>query len=253
MQIRQVQSSEDISKAYPCTTETPIPFWADGLPLCREWLKENLGKHIEGFHLEDDEGKVIGHIYWSPSTQALTPYDIEEGVAFVYCDWVQKQYRGLGGAHLLYQGFIDYLRKNAYKGMLVNGTDYEGYMYYQHFLKRGFKVIGERNGEKQMYFLLRQETIVVKPFTPNLPGIRGDGVEVLIICSRSCPVGASAVLALHKVAQEHGAKVAIREVPGSKKAIEEYGVAGGIFINGKVKFFGPVTESQVRKAIEEEL
>jgi hypothetical protein len=30
-------------------------------------------------------------------------------------------------------------------------------------------------------------------------------------------------------------------------------VADGIFINGKAKFFGPVTENQVRQAIEEEL
>jgi predicted GNAT family acetyltransferase len=253
MKIQRVQSAADIQKAYPCSTEDPVPFWEDGLPLCREWFIANLGKHIEGLHLEDDIGCVIGHIYWAPSDQALAPYRLEEGVAYIYCEWVQEHYRSQGGAHLLFQELVDELRSKGYKGILVDGTDFEGYMYYGHFLKRGFHVIHEREGSRLMYHPLRQASVEVKPFPTKIPRQGGTTVEVLVIGAHFCPVGASAVLAVRKVAKQLGDRVVVKELPASKDTIARYGVVDGIFINGKAKFFGPVSENQVLQAIEEEL
>ena len=253
MKVRLVKTLEDIQQAYPCTTESPIPFWADGLSLCRNWFAENLGKYIEGFHLEDENSNIIGHVYWAPSTQALAPYEIEDGVAYIYCDWVQRQHRKKGGMHMLFQEFVAFLHSQGYKGILVDGTEFEGYMHYQHFLKRGFQVIRESNGSKLLYYPLNQASIMVKPITARITEKGRSEVEVLVIGSRFCPVGASAVLAVRKVAQELGERVMVKEVPASREVISQYGVADGIFINGKAKFFGPVEESQVRKAIEEEL
>jgi hypothetical protein len=253
MKVRRVQTPEDIKQAYPCSTESPIPFWADGLSLSRDWFAENLGKHIAGFHLEDERSNVIGHIYWAPSDQALTPYDIEDGVAYIYCDWVQRQHRVKGGMRLLFQEFIEFLHSQGYKGILVDGTEFEGYMHYQHFIKRGFQVIRESNGSKLLYYPLSQASIGVKPITTRIAEGAEAEIEVLVIGSHFCPVGASAVLAVRKVAQEIGELVSVKEVPASREVIIQYGVADGIFINGKAKFFGPVKENQVRKAIEEEL
>ncbi|MDH7486712.1 MAG: GNAT family N-acetyltransferase [Anaerolineae bacterium] len=140
MKIQRVQAPEDVQQAYPCATESPIPFGADGLPLCREWFAENLGRYVEGFHLLDENGNVIGHIYWASSSHALVPYEIEDGMAYIYCDWVQQHHRGKGGMHLLFQEFVGFLRSQGYKGILVDGTEFEGYMHYRHFLKRGFQV-----------------------------------------------------------------------------------------------------------------
>jgi|GEM_PF-4353311 len=161
MKVRRVQTLEDIQHAYPCATESPIPFWADGLSLSRDWFAENLGKYVEGFHLVDEDGNVIGHIYWAPSDQALAPYEIEEGVAYIYCDWVQQRWRGKGGMHLLFLEFVEFLRSQSYKGILVDGTELEGYMHYQHFLKRGFQVIRKSDGGRLLYYPLRQASIVV--------------------------------------------------------------------------------------------
>jgi hypothetical protein len=253
MQIRRVQTTGDAWRAYPCATESPVPFWADGLSLSRAWFAENLGRHIEGFHLEDDNGNVIGHIYWAPSTQALVPYEIEDGVAYIYCDWVQYPHQGKGGMRLLFQGLVEFLRSQDYKGVLVDGTEYEGYMHYRHFLKRGFQVIGESDRGKLLYYPLSQPSVMVRPIAARIPREAGAEVDVLIIGSRFCPVGASAVLGIRKVAREFGERVRVREVPASRDAIARYGVADGIFINGKPKFFGPVREDQVRQAIQEEL
>lgn len=252
MRVRRVQTPQDIQQTYPCATESPIPFWADGLPLSRAWFAENLGRHIDGFHLEDEGGTVIGHIYWAPGSQALVPYEIEDGVAYIYCDWVQYSHRGKGGMHLLFQELLGFLRSQGYKGILVDGTEYEGYMHYRHFLNRGFQVIWE-DGGKLMYYPLSQPSVTVRPIPTRIPQEVGAEVEVLIIGSHFCPVGASAVLAIRKVAREFGERVRVREVPAGRDVIAQYGIADGIFINGKPRFFGPVKEEQVRQVVEEEL
>ncbi len=253
MEVRSVRTPEDVERAYPCATESPVPFWADGLPGCREWLAAHLGRYVEGLHLLDESGNVIGHIYWAPSDQALVPYEIEEGAAYIYCEWVQHGYRGRGGMRLLFQELVRLLRLQGCKGILVDGTEFEGYMHYQHFIQRGFQVLREGEGGKLLYYPLSQPSIAVKPLTVRVAKETDAEVEVLVIGSRFCPVGASAVLAVRKVAQEFGERVAIREIPASREVIARYGVADGIFINGKPKFFGPVKETQVRKAIEDEM
>jgi len=253
MKVRRVQTVKDVRQAYPCATESPIPFWADGLPLSREWFAENLGRHVEGLHLTDESGNVIGHIYWAASGQALAPYEIEDGAAYIYCEWIQHRHRGKGGMRLLFQELVRHLQAQGYKGILVDGTEFEGYMHYQHFLKRGFHVLRESNGGKLLYYPLSKPSVTVKPIAARITKETEARVEVLVIGSRFCPVGASAVLAVRKVAQELGERVLVREVPASRKIIAQYGVADGIFINGKPKLFGPVKETHVRKAIEEEL
>ncbi len=253
MRAYRVESEEEAWRAYPCATESPTPFWADGLTLSREWFARNLGRHVEGFHLEDDAGRVIGHIYWSPSERALVPYRIEEGAAFLYCEWVQRPYQGRGGMRMLFEAFTAFLQEEGYKGVLVDGTELEGYMHYHHFLKRGFRVIRETDGGKLMYLPLAQEVVHVEPLSPRVTREGTAPVEVLVVGSRFCPVGASAVLAVRKVAGEMGPSVAVREVEAGPEALAHYGVADGIFINGRPRFFGPVTEEQVRAVLQEEL
>lgn len=253
MRVYQVTTKQDAGRAYPCATESPPPFWSDGLPLSRQWFADNLGQCVEGLHLEDDAGNVIGHIYWAPSEQALVPYDIEPRVAFLYCEWVQQAHRGRGYMRQLFETFINMLQAEGYKGVLVDGTEFEGYMHHSHFAKRGFRVLREAGAFKLMYLPLTQETVRVEPVEVKIVPQKKTPVEVLIIGSLFCPVGASAVLAVRKIARELGDQVVLQEVPASREALARYGRADGIFINGKEKFMGPVTEDQVRQAILEEL
>lgn len=250
MHAYRVTEADGSQKAFPCATESPLPFWSDGLPLSRTWFADNLGQYIQALHLEDDNGQVIGHIYWAPSETALVPYQIEDRVAVVYCEWVQHQHRGRGGMRLLFETFTAGLRDKGYKGILVGGTDIQDYMHYRHFAARGFKEIGASG---LMYLPLCQETVRVEPLPSRVAREGIAPVEILIIGSLSCPVGASAVLAVRKVAKELDNKVQVHEVPAGREALSRYGTADGIFINGKAKFFGPVKEEQVRALICEEL
>lgn len=163
------------------------------------------------------------------------------------------EYQGVANASHIREKLTEMVhRLEGYKGILVDGTEYEGYMHYRHFLNRGFRVIQE-NGGKLMYYPLSQLSVTVRPIVAHIPQEAGAEVEVLVIGSLFCPVGVSAVLSIRKVAWEFGERVRVREIPASRDVIAQYGIADGIFINGKPKFFGPVKEEQVRQAIEEEL
>jgi GNAT superfamily N-acetyltransferase len=92
-------SLENVENAY-AYLHNPSPqsaFWQNFLPTSRLWLKQNLGRYVEGYHLMDDE-KVVGHIYYAPSEKALIEYEIEPNVAFIYCVYLWKEHRhkGLG-------------------------------------------------------------------------------------------------------------------------------------------------------------
>ncbi len=252
MKVYRLSKREDAEKTYPCV-ESASTAWASGLPLARAWFAANLGKYVEGFHLEDDGGQVIGHIYWSPSERALVPYRIEESVAFLYCEWVQRQLQGRGYLQIFFEAFVDFLRADGYKGILVNSTGMETCMHYRHFAKRGFQALHEVKGGKLMYLPLTQPTVHVELLPPQVIATGTAPVEVVIVGSLFCPVMASAVLAMRKVAREVGDQVAVREMPAGTEGLARYGVADGILVNGKIKFSGPVTEDQVRTAIRQEL
>jgi hypothetical protein len=252
MRVCRLACSDGSEDAYPCTTEDPQRFWANGLQISRKWFADNLGKHVEAFHLKDDRKNVIGHIYWAPSNRALVPYDIEDGVAYVYCEWVQQIHRGEGGMHMLFEEFVDYLHLGGFKGILVDATTIEGYMHQRHFLNRGFKILQEIGDGKLLYYPINQDSIWVKPLQPNVTREGTAPVDILVIGSHFCPVAASAVLSLRKVAAELDGLVHLREVDADRSIIEHYGVADGIYINGKPAFFGPVNEATVRETIRKE-
>lgn len=125
-------------------------------------------------------------------------------------------------------------------------------MHYSHFAKRGFRVIREEGGGKLMYLPLSQAELEVGSLAENIPVEGRTPVEVLVIGSLFCSAAAT-VLYLRKVAAEFGDRVSMVELPAGPEALARYGVADGIFINGKPAFFGPATEEQVRTKIREEL
>jgi len=252
MKVYRLSKREDAANTYPCL-EKPSTLWADGLPLARAWFADNLGKYVEGLHLEDDGGHMIGHIYWSPSDRALVPYRIEERVAFLYCEWIQSQHQGRGYLQILFEAFVDFLRAEGYKGILVDGTGMATCMHYRHFAKRGFQVLHEVKGGKLMYLPLNQPTVHLELLPPQVIATGTAPVEVVIIGPQFCPVVASAVLAIRKVARDFGDQVAVREIPAGTEGLARYGVADGILVNGKIKFVGPVTEDQVRAVISDEI
>ena len=147
---------------------------------------------------------------------------------------------------------MDYLHLRGFKGILVDATTIEGYMHQRHFLKRGFKTLMGIGDGRLLYYPISQESVWVEPLKPLVTREGTAPVDILVIGSHFCPVAASAVLSLRKVAAELDGLVQLREVDADRSIIEHYGVADGIYINGKPAFFGPVNEATVRETIRKE-
>ncbi len=250
MQVKRVTSG-DLAATYCCMSELrPGVSWAEALPDSKEWFKNNLGKHIEGYHLLD-KNRTVGHIYYTTSEKALVPYEIEPQVACVYCTEMLRDYMHKGFGKMMFDHAKDDLRKRGFKGIIVPATDFKEWMHYELFLKQGFTVVKERNPYKIMYFPLTKESVTVKLLDLNYTPSK-DKVEVTLFKNFFCPVGAYMYHLIKKVAQSFGDKVKIVEIEASLENVRRYGTSDPL-INGKIKLWGPTSEEGVKKAIQEEI
>ncbi len=243
---------KDVDRAYPCITEGQNP-WEDGLDASRQWLQENLGRTVEGLHLEDDQGKVIGHVFYGRAGQALVPYKIEDNMAILLCEWVQIEQQRKGYGRQLFEAFVNTLWEEGYKGLLVDASEFKEYMHYEHFAKRGFWVVDQEGPWRLMYFPVRQESVAVERLQSSLPPPGLGTIEVALFRNHLCPVMASTYAKVRRVAAQFGDKVTLQEYPADHDSLARYGRADGLFIAGKEKIIGPASEEEIRQAIAEEL
>jgi hypothetical protein len=181
------------------------------------------------------------------------PYEIERGVAVLYCEWVQRRYQGLGFGRRLFAVFEADMRAQGSKGILVEATEREDQMYYRHYLGRGFQVVHDAGPRKLLYLPLSQPRVSIRPLEPTIRPRRGIPVEVLILIGYLCPFETAAQMAVLDVAAEFGERVILRQEALSPETLRRYGVAYGVFINGRPKLSGATTEEAIRQAIVEEL
>ena len=250
--VKRLEGAEDTQNAYCCMMEVPTP-WPQALCQCRDWISDNLGRYVEGYHLELESGEVIGHLYYALSDQALFPYEVESGVAVLYCDWVQKSYQGKGLGKQLFDTFLSEMRQDGVKGVLVEATDIQGQMHFEHYQARGFKQIYARDHLVLLYLPITQDQVQPRPLTPRIQPHKGVPLEILILNGYMCPYDVSTQVALRHVAHEFGDQVVLIDAKLTPETLRDFGVAKGIFINGKQKLAGGETEEAIRQAIFEEL
>jgi len=248
MRVKRV-TSVDIDSTYCCASTIP-PEWAKLLHESREWFKANLGKHVEGYHLLDDR-KAVGQIYYAASENALIPYEVEPNVACIYCTGMLKGYMHKGYGKMMFDYAKADLKARGSKGMMVAATEIKEFMHYELFLKQGFKTIQERSPFKIMYFPLNQERIRVRILPLNYSPSK-DKVEVTLFRNFFCAVSPYMYRLIKTVAQSFGDKVKLVEIEATPQTVRKYGTEGPL-INGKIKLFGPASEEQVRKSIQEEI
>lgn len=250
MKVEKV-AKNDLEGCYCCTTESLADAsWTKALPESKKWFKSNLGKHVEGYHLLDGN-RVVGHIYWETSEKALVPARIEPKVAWVYCTEMLHDYMHKGYGKMLFNHMKKDLKKQGYKGMIVDATSIKEFMHHEHFQKQGFKTIKEHGPFKLMYFPLLKRTVEAEPLALNYHPSE-EKVEVTLFNDFFCPVGAYMYQLFKKVAQGFGDKVKIVEIQVTSETIREYGTTAPL-VNGKIKIFGPASEKDVQRAIQEEI
>jgi len=243
---------DDLENTYCCMSECPPEVkWIEHVPESRVWFKENLGKHVEGYHLVDEDGKVVGHIYYASSEKALLPFEVEPNVAFIYCTEMLRAYVRKGYGKIMFDYMKADLKGQGCKGILVDATDIQEYMYHVHFSKQGFKTILEHKPFKLMYFPLNQATVKAKPLEINYKPAK-DKVEVTLFKLPFCPVGAYMYYTIKRIAQSFGDQVKIVEIEPTLETVRRIGTTDPL-INGKLKLFGPASEEDIKKLIQEEI
>ena len=244
---------DDLEDTYCCMSESPPGVsWTEHMPESREWFKRNLGGHVEDYHLVDESsGKVVGHIYYAPSEKMLLPFEVEPNVAFIYCTEMLRTYMRKGYGKTMFDYMKADLKNQGYKGVLVDATEIQEYMYHEHFSKQGFKTILEHKPFKLMHFPLNQATVKAKPIEINYKPSK-DKVEVTLFKLPFCPVGAYMYHMIKRIAQSFGDQVKVVEIEPTQEMIRRIGTTDPL-INGKIKLFGPASEEDIKKAIQEEV
>jgi len=248
--VKRIENT-DAQRAYCCMTEVPTP-WPKALCQCRDWVSENLGKFVDGYHLQLDGGDVIGHIYFAISERALFTYEVEPGVGVLYCEWIQQRYQKQGLGKRLFDRFLAEMQEKNCKGILIETTDIEGQMHYRHYVSRGFNIIDEVGNHKLLYMPLSERDVSfnrrkVRPQKGKYP------VEILLFRGFHCPYEVSTQILVRDIALEFGPQVSIKEIWTTPESLETYGIASGVLINGNLKLAGGETELAIRQAIREEL
>ncbi|MGD8489801.1 MAG: GNAT family N-acetyltransferase [Anaerolineae bacterium] len=252
VQIAFLAEASESEDAYSCMTEVPVP-WPDALDVCRAWCADNVGTLIHGLHLRDNTRTVIGHLYYAFSSRALVAYDIEEGVAVVHCEWIQRRHQGKGYSRLLFEALIHRLEAEDCKGILVLATDDDQHMHHRHYARRGFTTLRQDGAVWLMYYPLRQERVKAKPLAHRIPTGRRYPVEVLVFTGGLCPYETVTALQALEVAREFGRRVMVKEIPASREALVRYGTVEGVWINGRRLSGGGLPEEAIRLAIGEAL
>lgn len=246
---------QDVVKVHPCMRGLPSQFseWKSFVSKSREWMRNNLGVHVEGYHLIDNKDEVIGHIYYAPSEKALVSLSMESNLAFIYCIYLKEKCRGKGHGKKFLSIFKEEMRKQGFKGIIVKATEFPQYMHYAHFERQGFKAIEQHGSLKIMYFPLTKDTVKVTMRKLNYKPLK-EKVEITLFKNYLCPFMVNLHNKAKKVAATLGDKLEVVEVEATLENLEKYGVADGILINGKRKLMGlSSSEENIRAVIEEEI
>jgi hypothetical protein len=95
--------------------------------------------------------------------------------------------------------------------------------------------------------------VQTRPLEPTIRPKRGSPVQVLILSGYLCPLDVSTQILLLEVAREFGDQVTLHQELLTPETLRRYGVANGVFINGRQKLVGAATEEAIRQAILEEM
>lgn len=242
--MKVIDLAEEHKRLYLCCIEE----WSDeiheGVPKKEEWLKKIQKKDLRVKLAVDDDGTVGGMIQYLPAEHSF----IEgSGLYFINCIWVHGHKQGPGnlqgkgmGRGLIEAAEAD-ARDRGAKGMAAWGIMLPFWMKASWFKKHGY-VKADRDGMAVLLF---------KPFTkdaapprwikrkktpPTAPGV----VTVTSFVNGWCTGQNMTYERAKRAADELGDRVVFVEVDTSDRDnLNEWGIAEGLFIDGKAVNTGP--------------
>jgi GNAT superfamily N-acetyltransferase len=254
--MRVIDLTPEHESAYFCCLEE----WSEDMQDSGEhkacWYRKYRDRGLRVKLAADDAGRVGGMIQYLPIEASFVA---GEGLYFVLCIWVHGRKQGRGdyqgrgmGAALLAAAEEDARARGA-QGMAAWGLALPFWMKASWFKRHGYRGVDRE-------FI---STLVWKPFVDDavaprwvrqrkpVAGVPGK-VCVTAFKNGWCPAQNITFERARRAAQEFGDKVLFREVDTTEpRTFEEWGIADGVFVDGKRANWGPpLAYDKLRKLIE---
>lgn len=226
------------------------------------WLRDMMGKGLKA-KLVYEGKKAVGFIEYAPIEEA--PVAVEgKDITFINCIWIvtrtpdknKSGYQGKGYGRALLRAAEQDVREST-RGIAVSAFDHAFWFTPASFFKYfDYKEVDRKNSHVLMFKAfkkgVKRPSFMKSKYKP--PKIEPGKVIVEAFWNAVCPMGLVVMQRLREVVEEFGSEVMLREVfTDDRSKVKEYGVASGIFINGKSKFWGPPSKTQIRGELKKAL
>lgn len=218
-----------------------------------QWIKEMWPRGLEIIlALSSGRGKR-GLIEYVPIERAPEPVKGKNSL-FINCVWVLPRFRKTGIGEGLVEHFLDDARKVGGASVLsYEGDKWFGYFNYMPtaFFKRfGFKEVS-RDGTRVLLHLDLGAQMTPKLLTPKLRRIqKKDRTVVDVFCNSQCPWCGWMADDISRNARM--SDIILRQIKtDTREAIEKYGLARGIAINGEPAIKRMATWKEIKSALDE--
>jgi GNAT superfamily N-acetyltransferase len=218
------------------------------------WYRRNRERGLRVKLALDDAGTVAGMIQYLPIERS----DVRgRGLYFIYCVWVHGYPRGRGnfqkrgmGAALLEAAEAD-ARALGATGMAAWGLALPFFMRASWFRKHGY-VPADRTG--MMVLLWKRFAEDAEPphwiLKKKVPAPTPGRVTVSAFIDGWCPAQNMVIERARRAAAELGPRVAFEEYHTCDRAVfEEWGISGGLFVDGREVRTGPPPSYERVRAI----
>lgn len=200
----------------------------------QEWVKTLLDQGFKMKLATDDEGYFIGMIEYLPIEKCLQNVT-GRNLAYIDCIWVLNQHQKKGvGRTLLEACFQD--TKDKFQGIATWATNHAimNRGFFEHF---GFKAADRDSSGLDLFIMFKSYVPQTRP--PELlkvnfkPEPKEGALNIDLFFNPWCPYSYGVACRAKHLLLNSGEKVSIQEhYLSSRKAIEKFGLAGGVFIDG---------------------
>jgi GNAT superfamily N-acetyltransferase len=254
--MKIIDISPETEQQYFCCLED----WSDDIREAgdhkQRWYERMKDRGVRVKFAQDDNGVIGGMIQYMPIEQSI--FEGKDLYA-VLCIWVHghKQgrgdYRKRGMGTALIRAAEDDCKSLGAKGLAVWGIVMPFWMRASWFKGKGYKVVDKGGISRLLWKPFADDAVPPKFIKPKKLPEKGKGkVNVAIFRTGWCPAMNITSERAIRASREFGDRISITEYDTlNKQTANEWGIADGVFVDGKeIKTGPPPSYDKIRKRIE---
>lgn len=194
----------------------------------------------------------VGHLEYIPIEHAPKPVT-GANLTFIDCLFVEPKQRWHGVGSELLTACEEKNHEHSH-GLAVIAYPDSFFMPAGFFVEHGFVCVAEQDNAWLMFKAWRDVDLpqfMPRHYTPSeLPG----KTTIDVFWNNQCPFWVKSHACLLHAAKELGDKVEVHDInTDDHTAIQQHGIATGVFINGQCAFLYPPSETEIRRALKHAL